>query len=791
MDSRNLPEDGRLRELQRFQLLVEGIRDYAIYMLDIEGNITSWNSGAQRFKGYTEKEIIGQHFSRFHTPEDQAAGIPDFALKTAESTGKYAAEGWRVRKDGTRFWASVVIDAIRSADDRLLGFAKITQDITDRKIAEDSLRQSEQQFRLLVQGVTDYAIYMLDAGGHVSNWNAGAQRIKGYTQDEVIGTHFSRFYTQQDQENGIPVKALKTAMTEGRFEQEGWRVRKDGSTFMAHVIIDPIWNELGELIGYAKVTRDITEKQEAQAALKRTEQALQQAQKMEAIGKLTGGIAHDFNNLLQIIAGNLHLIATDVVGNERAERRVAGALGGVSRGAKLASHLLAFGRRQALDPKVVNIGKLLFSMEDMLRRSLGDAIEIETIVSGGLWNTLVDVTQVENAVLNLSINARDAMNEAGKLTIEIGNAFLDDAYARNHTEVTPGQYVMLAVTDTGSGMTPEILRQAFDPFFSTKPEGQGTGLGLSMVYGFVKQSGGHITIYSEIGYGTTVKLYLPRALESEDALAPPVAEAIVGGSETILVVEDDEDLCETVVEMLAELGYHILKVNEAAGALAIIQSGVKIDLLFTDVVMPGVLRSPDMVRKARECLPNLAVLYTSGYTQNAIVHGGRLDPGVELLSKPYTREALAHKIRHVINNQKQREHGAQTRADAKPSARPLLKKKQQLLCVLLVEDDDQIRENTAQLLQQMGHTVTQAADAAQAISLLETIAADVLITDIGLTGMSGEELAEIVRKKYPAIGIVFATGRDAPSASLAGSKILGKPYTVSSLENILKTFRRS
>lgn len=793
MDSRNLPDDDSLLEAQRFQILVESIRDYAIYMLDIEGNITSWNSGAERFKGYKESEIIGQHFSRFHTPEDQAAGIPALALQTAEKVGKYAAEGWRVRKDGTRFWASIVIDSIRSGNGRLLGFAKITQDITDRKMAEEALRQSEQQFRLLVQGVTDYAIYMLDVTGHITNWNAGAQRIKGFSQNEVVGTHFSRFYTQQDQENGIPAKALKTAMTEGRFEQEGWRVRKDGTTFMVHVIIDPIYNALGELIGYAKVTRDITEKHEAHVALRRTEQALQQAQKMEAIGKLTGGIAHDFNNLLQIIASNLHLIATDVVGNERAERRVTSALGGVSRGAKLASYLLAFGRRQALDPKVVNIGRLLLSMEDMLRRSLGDAIEVETTVSGGLWNTLVDVVQVENAVLNLSINARDAMNESGKLTIEVGNAFLDDAYARNHAEVTPGQYVMLAVTDTGSGMTPEVLNQAFDPFFSTKPEGQGTGLGLSMVYGFVKQSGGHVKIYSEIGHGTTVKLYLPRALENEDTLAAPTLEQIVGGSETILVAEDDEDLCETVVEMLVELGYRVLKADDAAGALAIVQSGVHIDLLFTDVVMPGVLRSPDMVRKARECLPNLAVLYTSGYTQNAIVHGGRLDPGVELLSKPYTREALACKIRQVIHKQQQNEHGAQTRADAKPSARPLLNNHENLqgLRILLVEDDPQIRQSTAVLLQQTGHSVTQAADATQAIRLLETIAADVLITDIGLTGISGEELAEIVRKKYPAIGIVFATGRDALSASLAGSKVLDKPYTVSSLENILKTFRRS
>eukprot|EP01035_Chromulina_nebulosa_P069573 gene69573-biopygen41890 len=237
---------------------------------------------------------------------------------------------------------------------------------------------------------------------------------------------------------------------------------------------------------------------------------------MEAVGQLTGGVAHDFNNLLQVISGNMELLSRDVAGNPSAERRVGNAKLAVSRGAKLASQLLAFGRRQALEPKVINIGRLVSGMDEMLRRSLGEAIEIETVISGGLWNTLVDPTQIENALLNLAINARDAMNGDGKLTIEVGNAFLDDAYARRHAEVAPGQYVLLAVTDTGSGMAPDVLARVFEPFFSTKPEGRGTGLGLSMVYGFVKQSNGHIKIYSEIGQGTTIKLYLPRVEQSED-----------------------------------------------------------------------------------------------------------------------------------------------------------------------------------------------------------------------------------------------------------------------------------
>ncbi|MES2039522.1 MAG: PAS domain S-box protein [Pseudomonadota bacterium] len=636
-------------DLQRFQLLVNAITDYAIYMLDLDGRVVSWNAGAQKFKGYTSEEIIGQHFSQFLTYEDQKAGTPALALQIAEAEGRYETEGWRVRKDGSYFWASVIIDAIRE-DGRLLGFAKITRDITDRRKAEEALRQSEQQFRLLVQGVTDYAIYMLDKDGYVSNWNAGAQRIKGYRQEEVIGTHFSRFYTQEDQHSGVPQRALLTARTEGRFEQEGWRVRKDGSQFRAHVVIDPIYNAFNEFVGYAKITKDITEKHEAAIALKKTEQALQQAQKMETIGKLTGGIAHDFNNLLQVISGNLQLLSAEIAGNQYAERRVTNALAGVRRGAKLASYLLSFGRRQALDPKVVNIGRFVIDMEDMLQRSLGETIEVETILADDLWNTFVDVAQVENALLNLAVNARDAMESVGKLTIEISNAVLDENYARTHVEVSAGEYVMLAVSDVGSGMSPEVATQAFEPFFSTKAEGKGTGLGLSMVYGFVKQSGGHVNIYSELGYGTTVKLYLPRSTEQEGRLAMQTMEEIVGGSETILVAEDDEQVRTTAIEILSALGYTVLHAADAESALSIIEAGAKIDLLFTDVVMPGPLRSPEMARKARERLPDLAVLFTSGYTQNAIVHGGRLDAGVELLSKPYSRETLARKVRSVIAN---------------------------------------------------------------------------------------------------------------------------------------------
>lgn len=345
-------------------------------------------------------------------------------------------------------------------------------------------------------------------------------------------------------------------------------------------------------------------------------------------------------------------------------------------------------------------------MDDLLRRTIGEAVEVETIVAGGLWNTLIDPTNLENAVLNLVINARDAMEGSGHLTIEAGNAFLDDAYAEQHAEVEAGQYVQLSVTDTGSGMTPAVLAKVFDPFFSTKPQGKGTGLGLSMVFGFVKQSGGHIKVYSEPGQGTTVKIYLPRSTRAEDMPAEVETGPVVGGTETILVVEDDEAVRETVVSTLDGLGYHVLKAPDAQSALAVIESGVSLDLLFTDVVMPGPLKSTELAQKAKERLPQLSVLFTSGYTENSIVHGGRLDEGVNLLSKPYSREALARKIRQVFARD-----GKMPRPDPGPAPQRPVAGPAMSLTVLVCEDDAIIRLNTVDMLEELGHVALEAGNA--------------------------------------------------------------------------------
>nr|WP_293775979.1 ATP-binding protein [uncultured Oxalicibacterium sp.] len=439
-------------------------------------------------------------------------------------------------------------------------------------------------------------------------------------------------------------------------------------TLYLDFIYQPILGADGKPIGIFVQGNDVTSQKNAQdevrryqndlekmiaertVALDETRAALAHAQKLESVGKLTGGVAHDFNNILQVIGGNLHLLRAMTDNNPATTKRLEIALRAVDRGAKLSGQLLAFARRQPLQPAVINLARTVRNMDDMLRRALGEAIDIEIIGGGGLWNTQVDPGQLENVLLNLALNSRDAMNGCGKLTIEIANAMLDDEYIASIPDIKPGQYVVLSVSDTGAGMTPDVLEQAIEPFFTTKPPGDGTGLGLSMAYGFVKQSGGHFKIYSEPGVGTTVRIYLPRSLEREDATPDDMERAVVGGSETILVVEDDKDVQLTVVSLLQELGYQVLKADDAESALSILKSGVHVDLLFSDVVMPGNLRSPELARQAKLLLPNIAVLFTSGYTQNAIVHGGRLDPGVHLLSKPYRREQLAKKVRSLLED---------------------------------------------------------------------------------------------------------------------------------------------
>jgi len=622
----------------RYRLLIEAVTDYAIYMLDPDGVVTSWNAGAQRFKGYTAAEIIGQNFARFYQAEDRAAGRPAQALAIAAREGRFEAEGWRIRKDGRRFWAHVIVDRILGPAGDLIGYAKITRDLTERRAAEESLRRSEEQFRLLVQGVTDYAIYMLDPGGTITSWNYGAERIKGYRPEEILGQHFSRFYSPEDRAAGEPERALATAAGEGRFEKEAWRIRKDGSRFWAHVVIDVIRDEAGGLLGYAKITRDITERKAAQQALEETREALFQAQKMEAIGQLTGGIAHDFNNLLMAVIGSLELMERRLPDDPRLAALLANATYGARRGASLTQRLLAFARRQQLNPVPVDLPALVRGMAGLLQRSLGPKVVIETRFPLTLPLVEADPNQVETALLNLAVNARDAMPEGGTIIV---SAQIQRIRESQPAGLAPGDYVALLVADTGHGMDAATLARATEPFFTTKGVGKGTGLGLSMVHGMAEQSGGRLLLRSEPGRGATAELWLPVADSAAQAPGEEVpAPAIdAGRRRVVLAVDDDALILFNMVSMLEELGHDALQAGSAGEALAILRGGSGIDLVITDQAMPQTTGA-ELAGLIGAEWPGLPVIVATGYAE--LPEG--FDSGLPVLTKPYGLRELARAV---------------------------------------------------------------------------------------------------------------------------------------------------
>ncbi len=623
----SLSDDGRYR------LLVEGVTDYAIYMLDPKGIVTSWNPGAERFKGYTAPEIIGRHFSTFYTDEDRATDLPGRALETARREGTFENEGWRVRKDGTRFWAYVVIDPIRLPSGELIGFAKVTRDLTERRAAEEALRRSEEQFRLLVQGVTDYAIYFLTPEGNVSSWNQGAQRIKGYSPDEIIGKHFSRFYTEEDRAAGAPEAALATVRREGRFEKEGWRVRKDGTRFYASVVIDAIRNAQGKLLGFAKITRDITERREAQTNLERTREALAQSQKMEAIGQLTGGIAHDFNNLLMAVLGSLELMRKRLPNDPKLKGLLENAVKGAQRGASLTKRMLAFARTQDLKREAVDLPGLVRGMTELLQRSLGSSVTIETRFPLTMRPVYADANQLEMVLLNLAVNARDAMPSGGQIIVAAREEVI-----RQDEFLEPGSYACLTVRDEGTGMDDETLKRATEPFFTTKEPGKGTGLGLSMVHGVAQQSGGRLVLQSREGEGTTAEIWIPlagsdaRPAEQEaPRLEPHVMDSLV-----VLAVDDDALILTNTVAMLEDLGHRPLAASSPVRALELLKERSDIDLLITDHVMPR-MTGLQLAQEVSKQWPGLPVILATGYAELASEEGRSLPK----LAKPFTQDELA------------------------------------------------------------------------------------------------------------------------------------------------------
>jgi PAS domain S-box-containing protein len=616
---RNLFESER-----NFRLLVKGITDYAICMLDPAGCVTNWNAGAERIKGYKASEIIGKHFSLFYTPEDLALNLPNLALETARNEKHFLAEGWRVRKDGSRFFASVVIDPIYE-ESKLIGFAKITRDITERQNAISELTKSESQFKTLVGGVTDYALYMLDPDGIVFNWNIGGQRIKGYTSEEIVGQHFSRFYTPADQAAGKPARALKIALETGRYDEEGWRVRKDGSFFWASVVIDPIRDDAGELIGFAKITRDVTERKEAHDKLMQVQRQLAESQKLDALGQLTGGVAHDFNNLLMVIMAGTQTIKKEIT-STKSIRALQSIEAASQRAASLTRQLLSFARRQSVQPQPIKLVERFDTLRDVLKVGLGSMIEFSIEVEDGVWNVVVDPSEFETALLNLVVNARDALPDGGSITVRAANNPHQD-------------HVEISVEDNGVGIPDDITAKVFDPFFTTKSVGKGTGLGLSQVHGFAHQAGGTVGLKSTLGEGTKITICLPRGpstLVSEDQ------PALMAGVGTVLLVEDNPDVAEASSGLLEQLGYKVRWASNAAAALAELDKE-GIDIVFSDIVMPGKMDGVGLAKTIRATRPKLPIILTTGYSAAAREIGSQFP----VLRKPYQLHELSRELQKL------------------------------------------------------------------------------------------------------------------------------------------------
>jgi len=767
---------------------IDAARD-AIVGLDRAGAVLYWSAGAAELFDLTQTEVLGQAVS----------GLPfwnaDLAQALAQALDCDSTQTLQFEESTQGRVLEVVVAAVCATDGAVVGAALTLRDVS-ALVAER--RASELYGRRLVEerahlqrlfdqapgfiAITEGPQHELKIANRAFHELVGARELLGLPAYKAFPQLESRALSdllQQVYVTGRPYLGRHLAVRVR--PQPGGKAERRYVNF----IFQPVFSEDEQVSGIFCQGHDVTAQVLAQQELQRTSerlqelveertrelelsrQALYQSQKLEAIGKLTGGVAHDFNNVLQVIAGNLQLLQPLTEDNRAAAKRVDAASSAVERGAKLARQLLAFARRQPLRPQPTNLGRLLRDLDELLRQAIGEHIEIETVVAGGLWTTMVDPHQLEQVVLNLAINARDAMPEGGKLTLELGNAMLDEHYAATQADVAPGQYVLLAVSDTGVGMPAEIIEQAFEPFFTTKPEGHGTGLGLSMAYGFAKQSSGHIRLYSEQGSGTTVKLYLPRTEQPEVQALPDIVGPVVGGSETILVVEDDLPVQATVIELLSGLGYSVLRANDAQSALSILQSGIGIDLLFTDVVMPGPLRSTELARQARVLQPDIAVLFTSGYTRNAVVHGGRLDPGVELLSKPYRQEDLARKVRQLLSAQ---------RGDGQAPAQRW---------VMVVEDQAQLLALACEMVEELGYRARGYPNAEQAAQALHEQRFDQLLLDVNLPGRSGPDFAAEALETQPWLKLVFVSGEGRIDSALP-SRSLPKPFSFDQLAEVLQ-----
>ena len=592
--------------------------------------------------GYTREEVIGRRLAEFHAPG--SGPIHEARWRELLETG-FLREVERsfVKKSGEVFEALISSYLQRDAQGNFLRTITTLIDLTARKRAEEAARRERQVSELLIESGTE-AIIGFDKEMRYIAWNPAMEALSGIPRSRLLGRNF---HEMRPDLIGTPIDLAWRATLEGRhttLRDRAYSYPPPGRSGFYDADFAPLYGPDRSIIGAFAFLRDTTER-------RRIEEQLRHSQKMEAVGQLTGGLAHDFNNLLTVIMGNLDNLQRHLPPTVESRHMAEAIMRAASRAATLTHRLLAFARRQPLEPKLIEVNRLVANMSDLLRRSLGEGIVIETVLAGGLWRTLADPNQLESALLNLAVNARDAMAMGGKLTLETANAYLDEDYADAHEDVRPGQYVLIAVSDTGSGMSREVAEKAFEPFFTTKEIGQGTGLGLPQVYGFVKQSGGHVKIYSEPGEGTTIKLYLPRLTTAETESASrhePASATPNSAGEIILIVEDDADVRSFSAEILGALGYRVVEAAEGAAALRLIDNEPEIRLLFTDVGLPGGLNGRQLADEAVRRRPGLKVLFTTGYARNAIVHQGRLDPGVELIVKPFTAASLGAKVRQVL-----------------------------------------------------------------------------------------------------------------------------------------------
>jgi PAS domain S-box-containing protein len=634
---------GRPTDGEKLLLAAVQSADDAILTIDLDGTITSWNAGAEELFGYSARDAIGSRVGII-VPADRERETSGELARIARGERVHHYETVRVAKDGRPIAVSLTVSPLRSTSGTIVGASKIARDITERKRAEEALLESEEMARGIIDSALD-AFIQMDEDGHIVGWNPQAEALFGWSRDEVVGKPLGNLIVPERHrarhEAGLArfLKTGESAILGKRMEMEA--LRRDGTEIKVGLKVTALRRRSGYV--FNAFVQDFPER-------RAEDEQLRMLQKMEAIGQLTGGVAHDFNNMLTVITGTVEILAEGVADNPKLAATVKLIDEAATRGVEMTQRLLAFARKQPLQPYKTDFNSLIVDAAKLLRQTLGEQIEIESILQDNLAPVLVDPSQLTTALLNLALNARDAMPYGGKLMLETCNAYLDEAYARANREVRPGQYVMVAVSDTGRGIPAAIRDKVFEPFFTTKGPGKGTGLGLSMVYGFVKQSGGHIKIYSEEGQGTAIKIYLPQAQETDEVLEIAPAAAIEGGQETILIVEDDALVRNFVTSQLKSLGYTTLVASNAAEALKLIEQGAALDLLFTDVIMPGAMNGRQLAEEMVKRRPSVKVLFTSGYTENAIFHHGRLDPDIILLPKPYRKSDLARMVRVAISS---------------------------------------------------------------------------------------------------------------------------------------------